>query len=151
MESGQQQASVKFISRASYRKRLVAALVFLTITGSFVAIWVVGRYDIRLWPFVCGFKQLYGLPCPTCGYTTSVTAFAQGHIIRAFYIQPAAGVFCSLLVLTAFFAFLIAVFGIYFPSFERRIVSLKLRYFIAIPLVIVAAGWAVTLARAIWQ
>lgn len=136
-------------SRASYRQRLIAALVFFAISGSFAALWVVGRYNITLWPFACGFRQLYGLPCPTCGYTTSVLAFAQGRVIRSFYVQPAAAFFCIMAAAAAFFAFLVAVFGVYSPAFERRIVKLKLRYiFIAIALV-VAAGWFVTFARAI--
>jgi hypothetical protein len=149
MESGQQQAEPETFSRASYRQRLVAALVFFVIIGSFASLWVVGHYKITLWPFACGFKQLYGLPCATCGYTTATLAFAQGKIINAFYVQPAAAVFCSLAVVTAFFAFLIAAFGIYSPSFERRLVSLKLRYYIAAVLILVAAGWAVTLTRAL--
>jgi len=138
-------------SRASYRKRLVAALVFFAISGSFAALWVVGRYNITIWPFVCGFRQVYGLPCPTCGYTTSVLAFTQGQVIRSFYVQPAAALFCSLMVSAAFFAFLVAVFGVYSPAFERRIVTLKLRYIFAALAFVVVAGWIVTFVRTIRQ
>jgi len=136
-------------SRASYRQRLIAALVFFVIVGSFTALWVIGHYNITLWPFVCGFRQLYGLPCPTCGYTTAGMAFAQGQVIRSFYVQPAAAFFCMLAVMVSFFAFLVAVFGVYSPAFERRIVTLKLRYIFAAIVLVVAAGWFVTFARAI--
>jgi len=151
VETGQQQAATKMFSRASYRKRLVAALVFFAISGSFAALWVVGRYNITIWPFVCGFRQVYGLPCPTCGYTTSVLAFTQGQVIRSFYVQPAAALFCSLMVSAAFFAFLVAVFGVYSPAFERRIVTLKLRYIFAALAFVVVAGWIVTFVRTIRQ
>jgi hypothetical protein len=149
VETGQEQPVQKTFSRASYRQRLIATLVFFAIAGTFTALWVIGHYNITLWPFVCGFRQLYGLPCPTCGYTTSVMAFAQGQVIRSFYIQPAAALFCTLAVAAAFFAFLVAVFGVYSPAFERRIVTLKLWYIFAAIVLVVAVGWIVTFARAI--
>jgi hypothetical protein len=108
-----------------------------------------GQFHFTLYPFPCGFKQRYGLPCPTCGMTTAVIAFSHGRISNAFYFQPAAGFFCCLAVVIAFFAFLIAVFGVYSPLVERQLALLKLRYVIIVLLLIFAAGWAVTLARAI--
>jgi hypothetical protein len=151
MESGQQPISQKLFSRASGNQRLIAAGIFLFIAGGFLLGWLMGQFHFTLYPFPCGFKQRYNLPCPTCGMTTAVIAFARGDITGAFYTQPAAGFFCCLAIVIAFFAFLIAVFGVYSSSIERRLVSLKLRYILAALLLIFAAGWAVTLARAIAQ
>lgn len=135
--------------RASARRRITAVLVFLAIAAVFLLAWLMGRYHITLYPFPCGFKQRFGLPCPTCGMTTAVLSFAQGQIIRSFYIQPAAAFFCVLAIVTAFFALLTAFFGVYSPALERRLASLKLRYIVAALLLVLAAGWAVTLARAL--
>jgi hypothetical protein len=147
MVSGQQLNSAKTFTRASSRRRLVAAVVFFVIAGSFVALWLVAHYDITLYPFPCGFKQRFGLPCPTCGFTHAVLYFAQGKIIDSFYAQPAAGLFCALAAVVAFFAFLVAVFGLYSPALERRIVSLKLRYILAALGLVLVAGWAFTLLK----
>jgi hypothetical protein len=147
VEPGQQPIAPKTFTRASAHQRLAATLVFLAIIGSFAALWIVGHYKITIYPFPCGFKQRYGLPCPTCGMTHAVIAFAQGNIICSFYIQPTAAFFCLLAIATAFFAFITAAFGIYSPAFERRITSLKLRCIVAALVLIFAAGWAVTLAR----
>jgi len=149
MEPGQQPSSLKLFQRASARRRIIAAFIFLAIAAVFLLAWLMGRYHITLYPFACGFKQRYGLPCPTCGMTTAVLAFAHGHIIRSFYLQPAAAFFCCVAIVIAFFALLTAVFGVYSPLFERRLASLKLRYIIAAILFVFAAGWAVTLARAL--
>jgi hypothetical protein len=151
MESGQQPISPKLFSRASATQRLIAASIFLFIVGGFLLGWLMGQFHFTLYPFPCGFKQRHNLPCPTCGMTTAVIAFARGDMAGAFYAQPAAGFFCCLAAVIAFFAFLVAVFGVYSPSIERRLVSLKLRYIFAVLLLIFAAGWAVTLARAIAQ
>jgi hypothetical protein len=151
MESGQQPISPKLFSRASATQRLIAAGIFLLIAGGFLLAWLMGHFHFTIYPFPCGFKQRHNLPCPTCGMTTAVIAFARGDIAGAFYTQPAAGFFCCLAAVIAFFAFLITVFGVYSPLIERRLASLKLRYILAVLLLIFAAGWAVTLARAIAQ
>jgi hypothetical protein len=147
MSQIQQPNAPKTFTRATARQRLTAAIVFFAIAGSFAALWLVAHYNINLYPFPCGFKQRYGLPCPTCGMTHAVLYFAQGQIIRSFYTQPAAGLFCTLAVVAAFFAFLIAVFGVYSGTFERLILSLKLRYIIDALVFVIIVGWAVTLAR----
>ncbi len=81
--------------------------------------------------------------------TTATLAFAQGKIFEAFFIQPACGLLCSVLVVIAFLAFVIAVFGVYFRFLERFFREVKVRYIILALIVIIAAGWAVTLARAL--
>jgi hypothetical protein len=81
--------------------------------------------------------------------TTSVLAFARGDLLTAFYVQPAGAFLCTLLVVGAFFAFLMSVFGVYFSAFDRLFAELRVRYLIVGLLVILAAGWAVTMARAL--
>ena len=147
MVPSQQPNIQKTFTRASSRQRLIAAIVFFAIAGSLAVLWLAAHYNITLYPFPCGFKQRYGLPCPTCGFTHAVLYFAQGRIIRSFYTQPAAALFCTLAVVTAFFAFLVAAFGIYSPALKRRLLSLKLRYIIAAFVLVLIAGWVITLAR----
>jgi Protein of unknown function (DUF2752) len=151
MESGQQPILPKLFSRASANQRLIAAGIFLFIAGGFLLGWLMGQFHFTIYPFPCGFKQRYNLPCPTCGMTTAVIAFSHGRISDAFYTQPAAGFFCCFATVIAFFAFIPAAFGVYSPLVERRLASLKLRYILAALFLIFAAGWAVTLARAIAQ
>lgn len=94
-------------------------------------------------------KQRTGLPCPTCGMTTAVLAFARGRVLSAFYTQPAAAFLCSVLVAAAFLALLTSVFGVYCTALDRLFAEIKIRHLVAGLLVILAAGWAVTLARAL--
>ena len=81
--------------------------------------------------------------------TTAVLAFARGQILTAFYVQPAAGLLCSAMIVVAFFAFLIAVFGVYFSFLDRLFAEVRILHVVVGLLVILAAGWAVTLARAL--
>jgi hypothetical protein len=81
--------------------------------------------------------------------TTSALAFARGRIFESFYIQPAAALACSILAVTAFFAFLAAVPGIYFCPSERFFAQVKLKHIILALTVIIASGWMVTLVRAL--
>ncbi len=149
MQANQQLNKLKILCRASFHQRLVAGVVFLVLAASFGLFALAGHYKIALWPLPCGFRQKYNLPCPTCGMTTSVTAFAQGKILESFYIQPAAALLCCVLVVTAVLSLFIAVFGVYFSFLNRFFTEVKIRYIILALIVIIAAGWAVTLARAL--
>lgn len=148
MQVGQQMNSkVEVFYRASRRQRFVAGLVFLGVAGLFGLLWLAAHYRIIPWPTICGFEQRHGLPCPTCGFTTSAIAFAQGKIFESFYIQPAGALLCCILAVSGFLALLIAVFGVYSGYLERFFAEVKIKYIILALIIIIAGGWAVTLAR----
>lgn len=151
MQERQQVRGGKAVRRASPRERAIAALIVSVVVAGFGGLWLLQRvgFDFGLLFGPCGMKQRTGLPCPTCGMTTCVLAFARGEILTALYVQPAGAFCCSLLVVGAFFAFLTGVFGVYFILFDRLLVEVKVKYIMAGLLVILAAGWAVTLARAV--
>jgi len=151
VDSRQQTNSGRRVRRASARQRKIAALVALSVFALFTGLWLLQRvgFDFGLVFGLCGMKQRTGLPCPTCGMTTCVLAFARGDLLTAFYVQPAGAFLCTLLVVGAFFAFLISVFGVYFSAFDRLFAEIGIRYVIVGLLVILAAGWAVTMARAL--
>lgn len=151
MQASQHLNKPKFFYRASSGQRMAAAIVCLGIIVFFAVFALAGHYktDMGRWLGYCGFKQRTGLPCPTCGMTTATLAFAQGRILEAFNIQPACGLLCSVMVIMALLAFVIAVFGVYFRFIERFFTEVKLRYIILALIIIIAAGWAVTLARAL--
>jgi hypothetical protein len=151
MHTSQQVNKAKFFSRASSRQRLTAVVICLVVAGFFVFFALAGHYNIDMgrWLGYCGFKQKHGLPCPTCGMTTATLSFSHGKISEAFYIQPACTLLCCVLVLIAFLAFVTAVFGKHFHFIERFFNEVKVRYIILALIVIIAAGWAVTLARSL--
>lgn len=143
-----QQLKSKILCRASSRQRIVAGAIFIGIVVLFGAFALAEHYKIGIWPFGCGFRQRYDLPCPTCGFTASALAFSQGRIFEAFYIQPAAAFLCCVLATSTLLALFTAVWGTYFCSLNRFFAEVKVRYIILALIIIIAAGWAVTLARA---
>ena len=150
MHKCQQVNGSKYVRRASARGRATAVLFTAGVVALFGGLWLLQRvgFDFGSIFGPCGMKQRTGLPCPTCGMTTCVLAFARGEVLTAFYVQPAGALLCALLTVAAFFAFLTAVLGVYFHFFDRLWAELKVRYVVAGLLAILTAGWAVTLARA---
>ena len=137
----------KVMLRATSHQRRIAGIVFLSI-GAFFVISLLAAYGkINLWPYPCSFKQRYNLPCPTCGMTTAVCALVRGKILDAFLIQPAAAFLSLALEVCGFLAFLVACFGVYFSFLNRLFEDIKIRHIVLALLVIITAGWAVTLAR----
>ncbi|HMB96375.1 MAG TPA: DUF2752 domain-containing protein [Tepidisphaeraceae bacterium] len=49
----------------------------------------------------CEFLQRTGIPCPTCGMTTSFSHFARGNIAASLYVQPM-GALLAVLTTAAF-------------------------------------------------
>ena len=139
------------VRRASVRQRKIAALIGSIIVVLFAGLWLSQRLGFE-WGLLfgpCGFKQRTDLPCPTCGMTTAVLAFARGAVLTAFYTQPAGAFVCLLLVVAAFFALLTALSGVYFIILDRLLAEVKIKYWVLGLLVILAAGWAVTFTRAL--
>jgi hypothetical protein len=151
MHMSQQVNARKVFRAASARQRIIAAIVCLAISAYFGTFALLGhcRVDIGRHLGYCGFKQRTNLPCPSCGMTTATLAFAHGNIAEAFYIQPAAALLYCAAVLGGVLAFFAAVFGVYFEFVSRFFTEIKVRYMILALIVIVAGGWAVTLARAL--
>jgi hypothetical protein len=151
MDVRQQTNGDRRIRRASAGQRRIAALVAFGVFGLFGSLWLLQRigFDFGVVFGPCGMKQRTGLPCPTCGMTTSVLAFARGDLLTSFYVQPAGAFLCTLLVVGAFFAFLVAVFGVYFSAFDRLFAEIRIKHVVVGLLIILAAGWAVTMARAL--
>lgn len=81
--------------------------------------------------------------------TRATLAFARGQIGQAFNIQPAACLIYSIAVVAAALALFVAVSGIY-PNFIKNFFAeIRVRYMILALVIVLASGWAVTLARAI--
>jgi len=137
--------------KATAGRRIVAGVVFVVILGIFTFVWSLAHRWISIPRTlgVCGFKQTYSLPCPTCYMTTSAIAFVNGRIWDSFYIQPAGGVFCCGLVAVAVFALLISLFGVDFGFLHRPMSSRVIKYVVISIIIVLTAGWAVTFCRAI--
>jgi hypothetical protein len=151
MRTNQRLSETKIFYRASSRQRVKAGIVFLVVAASFGVLWLAAHRKIEIgrWLGVCGFKQRYGLPCPTCGMTTSALVFVRGKIFKSFHIQPAAALLCCVLVLVGFLAFITVVFGVYFDFIKRFFEEVKIKHIVLVLIFIIAAAWAVTLARAL--
>jgi len=117
----------------------------------FLALVARGNINISRYMGVCGMKVRYGLPCPTCGFTTAALAFFRGDCLEAFYIQPAGALLCLAVVIAVFLAFITAVFGVYFPFLKDLAGRVKLWQIVLAVIVILLGAWAVTLSRALAQ
>lgn len=147
----EQSNSVNKHERVTPCQRITAGAVFVAVVAVFAVLFAGGRGWIDMGRLfgICGFKQVYGLPCPTCYVTTSGMAFVKGRILESFYIQPAGAVLCCALVAAQVVALLISVFGVNFRFLHQPLGWRMIKYFVASALIILAAGWAVTLSRAL--
>lgn len=87
----------------------------------------------------CQFAQRTGIPCPTCGMTTSFAWFIRGNLAASFYVQPM-GALLAVLTAGAFWAGLyVALTG---RPIHRLIRFLPGRYYVALLLSWALLAWA---------
>ncbi len=153
MAENQQPNEQKFLAKATRNGRVIAAWILLISLAISIFLALAGRgvIDIARYMLPCGMKMKYGLPCPTCGFTTAALAFFSGDVLAAFYIQPAGALLCLAVVITVFLAFITAVFGVYFPFLKDLVRRFKLWQIVLVVILILAGAWAVTLSRALVQ
>jgi hypothetical protein len=87
----------------------------------------------------CGFLERTGLPCPSCGMTTSFAWFVRGNIAASLYVQPMGTVLAILCGMTVWGAAYVAATG---RPLYRLVAGIPARYH-ALPLLVLALiAWA---------
>ena len=88
----------------------------------------------------CDFLARTGVPCPSCGMTTSFAWFARGNLLASFYVQPMGMVLALLTAATFWVALYIGLTGI--PALNLvSIVPARYYLFPVFGLAVAAWGW----------
>ena len=130
------------------------ALAVLLLSAAAVAVALCLRPDARgygthtqLHLPACIFRQLTGLPCPSCGMTTSVAFMARLEVGRAFLIHPFGCIGFPVVIFTGVFSASSLLFGAAFGRAMGSIFCPKVLFFLGILFLL---SWGFTLARAIF-
>ena len=90
----------------------------------------------------CSFLQRTGLPCPSCGMTTSWAWFSRGNVVASLYIQPMGTVLAALAACCFWAGLYVAITG---RPVYRLLHVIPGRYYF-VPLLafaILAWGWKI--------
>lgn len=137
----------KWFSESTLEDRFIFLAIFLSICSLFGFFWLYKAGFINLGPAGgCAFKRNFGIPCPTCGWTTAIGLFVKGGTIKALYTQPCATISCIILLFTAFFSLLSCILGVNFV-FLPSVRLWRPKYLITGFLVILLGGWAFNLIK----
>jgi hypothetical protein len=92
---------------------------------------------LRLLP--CEFLRVTGLPCPSCGMTTSFSFFVRGNWLASFYVQPMGFVIALLCAMVFWSALFIALTA---KPAHRLLYILPAMYYVIGLMSIGIAAWA---------
>lgn len=98
----------------------------------------------------CAFLERTGLPCPSCGMTTSFTWFARGNFAASVYIQPMGALLALLSACAVWAGFYVAITG---RPIYRLLQLVPGRYYL-IPLLtwaLIAWGWKILIHLNGWD
>lgn len=87
----------------------------------------------------CQFALRTGLPCPSCGMTTSFAWFARGNFPASFYIQPMGAMLALSAIVTFWAGLYIALTG---RSVYRLLALGPSRYYVPLFMALAVAAWA---------
>ena len=87
----------------------------------------------------CQFERRTGVPCPTCGMTTSFSHFVRGHWLASVYVQPFAAILALGTAMTWWGGIYIAATG---RPIHRLLHLLSARYYLAGLLALAVVAWA---------
>jgi hypothetical protein len=87
----------------------------------------------------CAFEARTGLPCPSCGMTTSFAWLAHGNVVASFYVQPMGFVLALATAATVSAGYYVAFAGR--PAY-RLLSYLPARYYVGPLLALGVAAWA---------
>ncbi len=90
----------------------------------------------------CQFLARTGLPCPSCGMTTSFAWFVRGNLLASIYVQPMGMAFAAAATITFWVTLYIGVTG---KPVGRLMRMIPARYYVA-PLLawaLLAWGWKI--------
>lgn len=90
----------------------------------------------------CNFQTQFGLPCPTCGMTTSFAFFVRGNFIASFYVQPMGLLLALFTFLLFWFAAFEAITGKNFHALFGFLPVNKLLWF-SLALFVIAWAWKI--------
>jgi len=92
----------------------------------------------RLGFTACSFEVRTGLPCITCGMTTSFAHFARGQLAASLYTQPAAFVLAAVAAVAWWVALYVALTG---RPLHRLLRVIRPRWWILWTLALLMAAW----------
>jgi hypothetical protein len=87
----------------------------------------------------CYFALRTGIPCPSCGMTTSYSWMARGNFPASFYVQPMGALLAIATIVTFWAGLYIAATG---RSIYRLIALGPTRYYVPTIVALAIAAWA---------
>jgi hypothetical protein len=149
MDKSEKSNKSKFYYKAHIEDRLGFLAVFAVISLVFGMFYLLSNGIINLSSHGgCAFERNYGLPCPTCGMTRSITAFMHGQFVKSLILQPAAGIYCFALAFIAFFSLLSAILGLDFLFLPPVRIWQAGRITLAAAAVFII-GWAIMIVKSL--
>ena len=86
----------------------------------------------------CQFLRTSGIPCPSCGMTTSFTWFVRGNVLASLYVQPMGTLLATGAACTFWAGLYIAITG---KPVHRLMRLMHPSYYVLIPVGVGIAAW----------
>ncbi len=125
------QLAIEQDGRLTFTGYLINALILVTCLGTLVYPILSHQGSVH---FDCIFKEVSGLPCPSCGYSTAIIYVLQKDFLHAFLHNPGWLIWIAFQLLMVFIGLKSLIFG------KQILIGQRLLYILIVLIVLIWAG-----------
>jgi hypothetical protein len=130
----------------TFKKRKTGEIEYGIIYGG---VFLIALFIARTMPVLplapsCVFRELTGIPCPTCGATRSVVDLAQGEVFAAFRMNPLIALCFFNAILVFFYSLITLAFDL--PKLNMILSSKEVNSVRVGAIVLILAQWIYLIA-----
>lgn len=134
------------------RNKLYIFVIFLSITGYTWVFWNVHQFQTHTTSLSpCLFKNITGIPCPSCGTTHSVTSIMKGNFREAMNENPLGFLVSLMLILFPFWVVFDLLFRkTTFFNFYRKVEYFLRKKWVAYPaIILLLINWIINIHKSL--
>ena len=125
------QLAIEKNGRLTFTGYLINALILVTCLGTLVYPLLSHQGTVH---FDCIFKEVSGLPCPSCGYSSAIIHLFQKDLLHAFLNNPGWPIWIAFQLMMVFIGLQSMIFG------KQALIGQRLLYILIILIVLIWAG-----------
>ena len=83
-------------------KKKIYSIILIACLSGFIYLFFNSFYSKHIHFSMCIFKNVTGIPCPSCGTTRAIQLILHGNIIESLYMNPFGIIVISLMIIAPF-------------------------------------------------
>ena len=124
-------------------KKKIYAIVLIACLSGFVYLFLNTHYGKNSFFGLCIFKNVTGIPCPSCGTTRAIQFILQGKIIESLYMNPFGIIVAVLMTIAPFWILYDVIFKkeSFLFFYKKSEETIRIKWLSIVLIILVVTNW----------